>query len=222
MVFLGEILRFMVRTPQQPREKMQLLLQDLVSAIVPLSQTHEQNFMQKQILFYSIAVLNLSALLQLPAGAKVSPQAEVLSQAEVLPQNTWQQSYTPTRLQWLFVNLRGRGERTPCGVSDLDGKPRAWYEWQSPNAKDQQLSLSVFTRANATNSIPDRNFCMATAFENLKSEAFKLKSSPPPVELRHFQLNRNGQSLMGTYKCLVPAATTATDLNIGRFETLCR
>jgi hypothetical protein len=166
--------------------------------------------MRKRILSYSIAVLGVSGLLQPPTAA------------QGLPQNVWQQSYPPTRLQWLFINLRGRGERTTCGVSNLEDKPRAWYEWQTPSAKDQQLSLSVFTLPNETNSIPDRNFCMMTAFGNLKLEAFRLESSPPPVALRHFQTNRNGQRLIGTYKCLVPAATTAVDLNIGRFESLCR
>ena len=166
--------------------------------------------MQKQALFYSIAVLGFSAL----------SQPSVV--AEVLPQNVWQQSYTPTRLQWLFINLRGRGERTPCGVYDLNGRPRAWYEWQSPNARDNQLGLSIFTLPSATNSVPDRNFCTMTALGNLKLEAFRLETNPPPVELRHFQFNQNGQALIGTYQCLVPAATTSVDLDIGRFESVCR
>lgn len=166
--------------------------------------------MQKQAIFSSIAVLVLSAL------------SQPFVVAEVLPQNVWQQSYTPTRLQWLFINLRGRGERTPCGVYDLNGRPRAWYEWQSPSAKDNQLGLSVFTLPSATNSVPDRNFCMMTALGNLRLEAFRLETNPPPVELRHFQLNQKGQALIGTYQCLVPAAMTSIDLDIGRFESVCR
>jgi hypothetical protein len=166
--------------------------------------------MRQQALFSSIVVLHVSVLLQLPAIAEVSPQ------------NTWQQPYNPTRLQWLFINLHGGGERTPCGVSDLDGKPRAWYEWQRPHTEDKQLSLAVFTRSPEKNSIPDRDFCLTTALGNLKLEAFRMENSPPPVELRHFQMNQNGQSLKGTYQCLVPAAKTAVDLNIDRFENICR
>jgi|GEM_PF-1925913 len=168
--------------------------------------------MQKQALFYSIAILVFSALSQLSVVA------------EVLPQNVWQESYTPTRLQWLFVNLHGRGERTPCGVYDLNGRPRAWCEWKSPNARDNQLGLSIFTRSSPTDSVFDRNFSMATALENLKLEAFRLETNPPPVELRHFQLDQNGQTLIGTYQCLVPAAaaTTSVGLSIGRFESVCR
>jgi hypothetical protein len=167
--------------------------------------------MQKQIFFSSIAVIAIASSLQRPVAA-----------ADVLPQKTWQQSYTPSRLQWLFINLNGGGERTVCGVYDLDGKARAWYEWQSPNAKDNQLVLSVFTIPSDPNSIPDRNFCMATALENLKLEALRMESNPPIVELRHFQMNRKDQAPIGTYQCLVPAATTAADLNIGRFDSLCR
>lgn len=166
--------------------------------------------MQKPALFSSIAVLFFSALPQPFAVAEVSPQ------------NTWQSPYTPTRLQWLFINLRGREERIPCGVYDLDGEARAWYAWQSPNPRDNQLSLSIFTRSSATNSIPDRSFCMMTALGNLKSEAFRLEASPPSVELRHFELDQNGQALVGTYRCLVPAAKTSADLEIGSFNSVCR
>ncbi|MGG6297643.1 hypothetical protein ACQ4M4_24885 [Leptolyngbya sp. AN02str] len=166
--------------------------------------------MQKQALFHSIVVLLFSALSQPSVVAEVSPQ------------NVWQQPYTPTRLQWLFMNLHGREERIPCGVSDLNGRPRAWYEWQSPNVSDHQLSLSVFTRPSATDSVPDRNFCMMTAFRNLKLEAFRMEVSPPPVEFRHFQFNQDGQALIGTYQCLLPAATTSADLDIDRFESVCR
>ena len=166
--------------------------------------------MQKQIFFYSIAVLVLSPLLQ-PSSV-----------AEVLPQNIWQQSYPTTRLQWLFINLRGRGERTLCGVYDLNGRPRAWYEWQSPNAGDNQLGLSIFTLPSATNSVPDRNFCLMTALGNLKLESFRLKTSPPLVKLSHSQFNQNAQALIRTYQCLVPAATTSEDINIGQFENVCR
>ncbi|MBD2578210.1 tetratricopeptide repeat protein [Oscillatoria sp. FACHB-1406] len=142
--------------------------------------------------------------------------------AEVLPQNLWQQSYTPSRLQWLFINLSGKGERTPCGVYDLEGRARAWYEWQSPNPKDDRLGLDVFTLPSDTNSIPDRNFCMMTALGNLKVEAFRMESNPPPVKLRHFQFNPEGQALIGTYECLVPPTTTAEDSNTDRFENICR
>lgn len=166
--------------------------------------------MKKLALFYSIVILAFSVLSQPFAVAEVSPQ------------NAWQQPYTSTRLQWLFMNLRGRGERTPCGVYDLDGKPRAWYEWQSPHAKDNQLSLSIFTLPGSTNSVPDRNFCIATTLENLKLEAFKLEASPPPVELHHFQFSQNGQALIGTYQCSVPAATKPVDSGVGSFESICQ
>lgn len=66
------------------------------------------------------------------------------------------------------------------------------------------------------------NFCMMTAFGNLKLEAFRMESSPPPVELSHVRMSRDGQSSVKTYKCLVPAATTADDWDMGRFETLCQ
>jgi hypothetical protein len=175
-----------------------------------ISRAVNRKFMQKQALFYSIAVLGFSALSQLSVVA------------EVLPQNIWQQTYTPTRLQWLFINLHGRGERTPCGVYDLDGRSRAWYEWQSPNARDNQLGLSIFTLQSATSSVSDRNFCIVTALGNLKLEAFRLETSPSPVELHHFQFNQDGQALIGTYQCLVPAAMTSVDLDIGQFESVCR
>ena len=166
--------------------------------------------MQKLSFFYGITILIFSALPQPFAVAEVSPQ------------NAWQQPYTPTRLQWLFMNLRGRGERTPCGVYDLDGVARAWYEWQNPNPRDNQLRLSIFTLSSPTNSIPDRSFCITTTLENLKSEAFRLEASPPPVELRHFQFNQNGQALIGTYQCSVPAATTPVDSGIGPFASVCQ
>ncbi len=132
----------------------------------------------------------------------------------------WQEPYTPTRLQWLFTNLRGRGERTPCGVYDLKNVPLAFYEWQSPSAKDNQLVVSVFTRRDGKNSISDRNFCMRSVFEDLRIKALRLETSPPPVEFRHVRLNPEGRVLI--YRCSVPAARTEVDLDMGRFESLCQ
>lgn len=166
--------------------------------------------MKKQVLVLSkIAAMCITALFQQPVWAEVAPS-----------QDLWQQPYTPTRLQWLFLNLKGgKGENTPCGVYSLDNVPLAFYEWKSPSASDNRLILSVITRppdSNAKVPTADRNFCMMSTFENLQVEASRVGANPPPVELHHFQISSNGRILIGTYQCSVPK----TDLD--RFEKLCR
>lgn len=166
--------------------------------------------MKKQVLFLSkIAAMGMAALCQQPVFAEVSPVQDI-----------WQQPYTLTRLQWLFINLQGgKGENTPCGVYNRDNVPLAFYEWKSPKSDDNRLILSVITRPperNATVRAADRNFCMMSRFENLQLEASRVGASPPPVELRHFQIGSKGRTLIGTYQCSVPAT------GMGRFENLCR
>jgi hypothetical protein len=164
--------------------------------------------MKKQILS-KIAAIGISVLFQLPVFAEDSPSQEI-----------WRQPYTPTRLQWLFMNLSGgKGENTPCGVYSRDNVPLAFYAWNIPNPDDNRLILSVITRRPDTNAnVPaaDRNFCMMSTFENLQLEASRVGASPPPVELRHFQIGSKGRILIGTYQCSVPVK------GIDRFENLCR
>jgi hypothetical protein len=175
-----------------------------------------KKIMLKQIMFFSsIATLSTSILLlQLSSGAETK-----------VSQNIWQQPYTPTNLQWLSTNLQGRGERKSCGVSTLKGVPLAFYEWQNPIPKDQNLVLFVFTtRPPDKITDYDRNFCIGVTFAELRRESLKMAINPPIVELRHFRFHKNGQQIpVKTYKCSVPGIVRPEepDYDFGGFN-VCR
>jgi hypothetical protein len=161
--------------------------------------------MWKQILFLtSITALTFSLL----------PYRSSIADAQT-QSSTWQQPYTLSRLQWLSINLKGRGEEIGCGVTDRKGAILGYYSWQNVSSKDDRLILSIISNG-------ERNWCMMQAFSDLRLEAFRIASNPPPVELQHFQITKQGRKLIKTYQCTVPAATTAKDFDIGRFENLCK
>lgn len=153
-------------------------------------------------------------------GILAIPQAS--GSAEVKPsQNLWQQPYTPTRLQWLSVNLRA-GVRTDCGVYSKDGVPRAFYTWKAPGPKENRLVLLVLTRSS-NEADADCNFCASSAFTSLRAEALRMEASPPNVELLHSQLGKDGlMPSLRTYQCSVPAALLEKDVNFGGFRELCK
>jgi hypothetical protein len=135
-------------------------------------------------------------------------------------QSIWQQPYTPSRLQWLYINLSNESKNIDC-IYKLDNTVKAFYRFESPNSRDKQLVLSVYTLPSSEEN-SDRNFCTNTAFAFLRFEVFKMGITPPQIELRHYT-RKNDPILVKTYQCSIKAAESETfSMPMNKFESVCQ
>ncbi|MFN9176576.1 MAG: hypothetical protein ACK58N_19250 [Synechocystis sp.] len=163
---------------------------------------------------YGITILLTSTLLQQSVFAEVKPRNSIS-----------QQSYTPSKLQWLFTHFLN--EKSVCFRTPNTNHPVAYSTWRRPEENDNELTLYVSAEDDF-----QLDSCTLDAFEKLRNASFEMKIEPPKVKLTHYLNDQNGNTLLGSriYQCTVPVQLKdhRTDLSydnaysLGNFQNICK